>query len=316
MITSYNRTDHLRGLLNSIAESRYARDLEINIFLDGKKSLSDKLFIDSRLEQKSIIKSFRSVFKVLNVIERSENLGSSANADKAIEGLFENGHESLLILEDDIEVSPLLFEFIKTWHNIVLHTQNAYSISGMCSFFRSKSLHSQFEGSIVISSIASLHAYVIYKKKYIRPGLISFRKKTRLLYVLLRLLRDAPVLVLFIVDMKYLHRIYGDVLITLRSYYRDQVNISPVSPMIIPKGYDATGENCRSTNKYDEFASISGYSKTNGHKSCQPLRDDLMRDYLGEEFNLKLSEYLHLLKRSMLIILRSAERVFVSSKKS
>lgn len=310
VITSYTRTVHLANLLDSIAESRYARDLNIYIFLDGQGRLSDRLYIDSRSMQKAILQSFDSVFKSLHVIERPENLGSAGNADTAIENLFNKGHESLIVLEDDIEISPVFFEFIKTWHNVALHTKNAYILSGMCSFFRSKRLHLRFEGSVALTSVSSLHAYVVYKRKYIRPGFVSFSNKLHLSQVFLRLLLDAPNLLLFVVDMKYLGKTYGDVLITLRCHYLDQINIYPVNPLILPKGYDRSGENCLATDKYNEFETVSGFSKTHNHKCCEPLPSNLLRDYLRQEFGLGWKEYAHLLKRLAIITTRSARRFF------
>ena len=107
IIFVYNRAHHLDSLLNSLQKNNLFEKSKVLIFSDGPKNEIDKgkIYKVRELLKKKLIP------KNSEIIENNFNLGLSRNI---IEGITKTLkiYDSVIILEDDLEVSPYFLNYM------------------------------------------------------------------------------------------------------------------------------------------------------------------------------------------------------------
>ena len=125
IIFTYNRLDHLNILIDSLKKNNLFSTSKVYVFSDGPKNENDKKKIEKiRFNLKKLLISKNS-----EIIERKNNIGLSKNIISGINQTF-NIHKQAIILEDDLEVSPLFLDYMNDALNLYADNENVASISG------------------------------------------------------------------------------------------------------------------------------------------------------------------------------------------
>lgn len=123
LIVAFNRPDHVRNLVESLDGNPEFDSLPLILALDGPRRETDERLI-SRV--KEIVLTRRPD---VHLIERSENFGVRRAIETAITSVL-GEFERVIVVEDDLEVSPYFLKFmldgLETFHS----TENVASIHG------------------------------------------------------------------------------------------------------------------------------------------------------------------------------------------
>ena len=137
VIFAYNRPAHLRQTLYHLSKNTNIIHSDVYIFVDGIRDLAHAKPHNQVIE---IANSF-SASQSLTVLVRPTNLGLKDNIISGLNRIFDL-HESAIILEDDIEVSPYFLDYmnfcleyyknddsvwhINSWHPVPSFTRISY----------------------------------------------------------------------------------------------------------------------------------------------------------------------------------------------
>jgi len=125
IIFTYNRIDHLDTLIRSLKKNNLFAESKVFVFSDGPKNEIDKKKIEKvRIFLKKNLPKYKS-----EIIERDVNLGLSRNIISGITDAFKT-YDQLIILEDDLEVSPFFLNYMNDALNMYKSVDNVASISG------------------------------------------------------------------------------------------------------------------------------------------------------------------------------------------
>ena len=139
IIFTYNRLDHLDTLIRSLKKNSLFDNSEVLVFSDGPKNEEDKKRIEKiRIFLKKTLQHHKS-----QIIERDINLGLSKNVIGGITQAFET-YDQLIILEDDLEVSPYFLKYMNDALNLYANVDNVASISGYMYPIESKKFSNDF----------------------------------------------------------------------------------------------------------------------------------------------------------------------------
>lgn len=120
----YNRPKHTRQVIDALLENPLAKESELFIYSDGHK---DEATAQNVQEVRDYIRTIQG-FKNITIIEREKNWGL---ADSIIDGVTTiiNQYEKIIVLEDDLLVSPCFLEFMNTYLELYKDDQQVACIS-------------------------------------------------------------------------------------------------------------------------------------------------------------------------------------------
>jgi GT2 family glycosyltransferase len=125
IIFTYNRLDHLDTLIRSLEKNNLYNKSKILVFSDGPKNDTDK----KKIKKIRIHLKKKLIPNNSEIIERSSNYGLSKNIIGGINHVFKT-YDQAIILEDDLEVSPVFLNYMNDALNIYSNSENVASISG------------------------------------------------------------------------------------------------------------------------------------------------------------------------------------------
>jgi hypothetical protein len=124
-IFAYNRPTHLRKLLLSLRDNPNIQEIEIYLFIDGpRNSTAHELC----LAVLNVAKEFETELE-LQIKSNLENSGLSRSIRNGLDLLFQD-YEKLIILEDDLVLSPDFISFMIKCLKKFQHNEMISSISG------------------------------------------------------------------------------------------------------------------------------------------------------------------------------------------
>lgn len=124
-IFAYNRPELFQNCIKAIKENQNFAEFQYYIFIDGPKTENDKTAIN---EVNQIAKEF--VAELKGQIFRSEkNQGLKESVVKGLDIVFSNNNAAI-ILEDDIQVSPVFLSVMRTKLQMYFHDEKIGSITG------------------------------------------------------------------------------------------------------------------------------------------------------------------------------------------
>jgi len=127
VLFAYARLDHLRQTVDSLRANREAGATSLYVFCDGPKHDGHKSQIDAVRAYVDSIDGFASVTRIY----RDQNLGL---AQSIISGVTEilSKHDSVIVMEDDLVVSPYFLKFMNEGLELYRHQERVASIHGYC----------------------------------------------------------------------------------------------------------------------------------------------------------------------------------------
>ena len=104
---AYGRLDHLRQTVTSLLANVSCRYTQLYVFCDGPKRPQDKSKTDAVRAYVDSINGFASICRVY----RNQNIGLAGSIIAGVSQVVEQ-HGSVIVLEDDLVVSPHFLEFM------------------------------------------------------------------------------------------------------------------------------------------------------------------------------------------------------------
>ena len=129
LIFLFNRPSHTRNLFESIITNQNSNLFEYVVYVDGPRNIVDQPYV---LEVVEIVQEYSSKLKI-NLIRRDKNVGL---ANSVISGVSEtlNSSEMVIVLEDDLIVHPVFFEYMTHSLNYYQTHSDIFAISGYQPF--------------------------------------------------------------------------------------------------------------------------------------------------------------------------------------
>jgi hypothetical protein len=125
IIFTYNRLNHLDTLIQSLQKNVLFEKSKVIVFSDGPKNEIDK----KKIKKIRIYLKKKLISSNCEIIERSSNYGLSKNIIDGINHTFKK-YDQAIILEDDLEVSPIFLNYMNDALNLYASSKNVASISG------------------------------------------------------------------------------------------------------------------------------------------------------------------------------------------
>ena len=107
---AYNRPEHLRSALTSIAANPEARRTALTIFCDGPRSGEDERRV-AQVRNIAHSSGVASLFAQVEVKERGANAGLSTSVIEGVSNLLD-AHPAVIVVEDDLVVSSSFLGFM------------------------------------------------------------------------------------------------------------------------------------------------------------------------------------------------------------
>ena len=128
LLFAYNRPDHLRKCLISLAACEGALESILHIFCDGPKPGFEEAVKETR---KVARQEANGRFAEVRILEAAQNKGLSRSVIDGVSSVFETS-DSVIVIEDDLVLSPYFIDYM----NSALHnyeSQNeVFSITAYC----------------------------------------------------------------------------------------------------------------------------------------------------------------------------------------
>ncbi|WP_411334068.1 sugar transferase [Metabacillus indicus] len=121
----YNRLDHTIKTIKYLQNNNLAKETELFIFSDAAKG-------ESQEENVKMVRKFISKaegFKKVTVVYSEKNKGLAQSVIGGVTNILEN-HGKVIVLEDDILVSPFFLNFMNDALNFYEENEKIWSISG------------------------------------------------------------------------------------------------------------------------------------------------------------------------------------------
>ena len=121
----YNRPEHTRRALVSLAANPLAIESDLIIYADGPKSSRDEASVRRSREVARSAAGFRSV----RLVEREANIGL---ANSIVTGVSEtcDTHGRVIVVEDDLVITPQFLQFVNAGLERYEDSPQVYQISG------------------------------------------------------------------------------------------------------------------------------------------------------------------------------------------
>ena len=127
IIFCYNRPKHLQITLDSLKKNKGAEKTPLFIFSDEAASEKEKAAVD---EVRSFIDKVDG-FREVTVIKQSLNKGLSGSVIEGVSKVLQE-YEGCIVLEDDLELSPLFLTFMNKALADYENDETVFSVSGYC----------------------------------------------------------------------------------------------------------------------------------------------------------------------------------------
>jgi hypothetical protein len=125
VLIGYNRPQHIEQCISSLRANDEAQDTVLYFFLDGPGSTEDVPLV----EQVRRIAHASTGFLEVRIVQRDAHLGLSRNVIDSVT-LSLALHESVIVVEDDLVVSPTFLEYMHKALQWYQFSAGVFSISG------------------------------------------------------------------------------------------------------------------------------------------------------------------------------------------
>lgn len=127
IIFAFNRPVHLRKTIEALKLNSHAKESELIIYSDGPRNADDIGSINEVREYIRQVDGFSSV----KIIEHEKNQGLARSIICGVREAL-NQYESIIVLEDDLVVSPFFLQYMNEALNLYKENDSVISIHGYC----------------------------------------------------------------------------------------------------------------------------------------------------------------------------------------
>lgn len=125
ILFGYKRPRHLQEVVESLLRNPLAQESELFIFSDGPRNVQAEPAV---AELRKYIRTI-SGFKKVTIIEREKNFGLASNIIGGVTSVI-NQYEKIIVIEDDLVLSPYYLEFMNGALEKYKDTQEVVCIQG------------------------------------------------------------------------------------------------------------------------------------------------------------------------------------------
>lgn len=132
IVFCYNRPEHLRKTMNWLRANKYAEESPLYVFCDGPKANASEEQLQKIAAARAVVDEMAVVpaFKEVHIVKRDENLGLGTSIITGVTEVI-NKHSKAIILEDDLETSPLFLDYMNKCLDHYEARKSVFSISGL-----------------------------------------------------------------------------------------------------------------------------------------------------------------------------------------
>ena len=132
IVFCYNRADHLCKTLGWLQANKHAAESTLYVFCDGPKANATDEQIKKIEAARAVVDEMavKPAFKEVHVLKRTENLGLGTSIITGVTEVI-NKHGKAIILEDDLETSPLFLDYMNKCLEHYENRKSVFSISGL-----------------------------------------------------------------------------------------------------------------------------------------------------------------------------------------
>ncbi len=127
VIFAYDRPKHLMQVIESLKKNKEHEHTHLHIYCDGPRSEANKKNTDLVRNYAETVSGFASV----NRVYQHKNLGLSNSIIRGVSELLEK-NETIIVLEDDLIVSPYFLNYMNKGLQIYLKQERVICIHGYC----------------------------------------------------------------------------------------------------------------------------------------------------------------------------------------
>ena len=124
----YNRLDHTKNVITSLAKNMLADQTDLYVFSDAAKT-------ENGLEKVNAVREYirkedwKSNFKKVTVIEAEENKGLAKSIIGGVTKILEE-YGNVIVVEDDLVLSPYFLQYMNGALDYYKEDQKIWSVSG------------------------------------------------------------------------------------------------------------------------------------------------------------------------------------------
>lgn len=132
IVFCYNRPEHLRKTMNWLRANKHAEESPLYVFCDGPKANASEEQLQKIAAARTVVDEMAVVpaFKEVHIVKRDENLGLGTSIITGVTEVI-NKHRKAIILEDDLETSPLFLDYMNKCLDHYEARKSVFSISGL-----------------------------------------------------------------------------------------------------------------------------------------------------------------------------------------
>lgn len=131
VLVVFNRPDHTARVIEALAANEGAGESDLYVYSDGPRGERDFAGVQGVRDVVREIRGFRSV----HLVERPHNFGCTGNVLSAITETLEL-HERCIVVEDDIQTSPLFLTYMNRALEHYKEEQRLYAIGAYTTPFK------------------------------------------------------------------------------------------------------------------------------------------------------------------------------------
>ena len=124
-LIGYNRPQHIRNCLESLAANLEASQSDIYCFLDGPRSHEDLPHVRQVRKVVHEARGFRSI----KIMERESNWGLSRNVIDGVTRILAQ-RDRVIVVEDDLVVSPGFLRYLNQALDVYRASPQVFTVSG------------------------------------------------------------------------------------------------------------------------------------------------------------------------------------------
>lgn len=132
IVFCYNRPEHLRKTMNWLRANKHAEESPLYVFCDGPKVNASEEQLQKIATARAVVDELAVVpaFKEVHILKRDENLGLGTSIITGVTEVI-NKHGKAIILEDDLETSPLFLDYMNKCLDHYEARKSVFSISAL-----------------------------------------------------------------------------------------------------------------------------------------------------------------------------------------
>jgi hypothetical protein len=157
----YNRFDHTKITIESLLQNDLAKDSDLIIYSDFAKDSGINLLKEIE-KVRDYIKRVEG-FKSIKIIERSTNFGLARSVREGVSEVLED-FESVIVLEDDLVMSPYFLSFMNQCLSFYENDQAAFTVSG----YSKVKMNNKYKEDVYFSHISNSWGWATWRNRWER----------------------------------------------------------------------------------------------------------------------------------------------------